>query len=236
MVKADRPGSRATALLAPSSFYRRYGKRVFDVCAAGTAMVLLLPVVLLVALLVRLFLGSPVLFRQRRPGLHGAPFTIVKFRSMAEARDRAGRLLPDASRLTVTGRVLRSTSLDELPELWNVLAGDMSLVGPRPLMMAYLERYTPRQALRHSVRPGLTGLAQVSGRNALSWEQKFELDAQYVEQCSFWLDLRILFTTVSEVLLRRGISQPGHVGAQEFLGSVHPQPGSPAGGASASAA
>jgi lipopolysaccharide/colanic/teichoic acid biosynthesis glycosyltransferase len=226
-------------LHAPNSgFYRRYGKRALDLCAAGTAMLLLLPVALLVAVLVRLFLGSPVLFRQTRPGLHGAPFTIVKFRSMAEARDRAGQLLPDAIRLTSTGRFLRSTSLDELPELWNVLTGDMSLVGPRPLLMAYLERYTPRQALRHSVPPGLTGLAQVSGRNALSWEQKFELDAQYVEQCSFWLDLRILFVTVSHVLLRRGISQPGHVTAEEFLGSAHPQPqpSSPAGGTSASAA
>lgn len=200
--------------------YERHGKRLLDLIVAAAALVVLLPVIAAVALVVRIGLGSPVLFRQTRPGLHAVPFTIVKFRSMREARDSEGRVLPDARRLSHLGRLLRASSLDELPELWNVVRGDMSLVGPRPLLTAYLDRYTPRQALRHRVRPGLTGLAQVSGRNALSWEHKFELDVQYVEQCSIGLDVKILLLTVSQVLLRRGISQPGHATAEEFLGSA----------------
>jgi lipopolysaccharide/colanic/teichoic acid biosynthesis glycosyltransferase len=203
-----------------SGLYRRYGKRVFDLLGAGLGLVLLLPVALGVAVLVRIGLGSPVLFRQRRPGLHGVPFTLVKFRSMTDRYDASGRPLPDAERLTALGRFIRATSLDELPELWNVLRGDMSLVGPRPLLMHYLERYTARQALRHRVRPGLSGLAQVSGRNALSWEQKFELDIEYVERCSLALDMKILALTIAHVLMRRGINQAGRATAEEFLGTV----------------
>lgn len=206
--------------MTASGLYRRYGKRVFDLLGASLGLALLLPVALGVAGLVWAGLGSPVLFRQRRPGLHGVPFTLVKFRSMADRYDARGRPLPDAQRLTALGRFIRATSLDELPELWNVLKGDMSLVGPRPLLMHYLERYTPRQALRHGVRPGLSGLAQVSGRNALSWEQKFELDVEYVERCSFGLDMKILALTIAHVVTRRGINQPGRATTEEFLGTV----------------
>jgi lipopolysaccharide/colanic/teichoic acid biosynthesis glycosyltransferase len=201
-------------------WYRRFGKRAFDVVAASAAIVVLLPVGAALALAIRIVLGSPVLFRQRRPGLNGVPFWLVKFRTMADRRDRAGQLLPDLERLTPLGRVLRTASLDELPELWNVLAGHMSLVGPRPLLMAYLNRYTERQARRHHVPPGITGLAQISGRNALSWDQKFEMDLEYVERCSLALDLRILALTVWQVLVRRGVNQPGHATSEEFMGTV----------------
>ena len=180
----------------------------------------LLPLAALVALVVRAFLGSPVLFRQIRPGRLGVPFRLIKFRTMSDRRDPAGSLLPDADRLGRLGRFLRGASLDELPELWNVLVGEMSLVGPRPLLMNYLDRYTPRQARRHLVRPGITGLAQVSGRNGLSWEEKFDLDLEYVERCSFALDVKILARTVWKVLLRRDINQPGHATADEFTGTV----------------
>lgn len=173
----------------------------------------------LLALLVRFKLGAPVLFRQQRPGLHGRPFTLYKFRTMTDARDAEGALLPDAERLTSFGHFLRSTSLDELPELFNVLKGEMSLVGPRPLLMEYLPRYTPEQQRRHEVRPGLTGWAQVNGRNALSWEEKFALDVWYVEHCSFWLDLKILVLTTGKIINREGISQPGHATMEEFRGS-----------------
>lgn len=194
-------------------------KRAFDLAVSFTALALLWPLLLALALLVRVKLGAPVLFRQQRPGLHGQPFTLLKFRTMSDARDSQGELLPDAQRLTPFGQFLRSASLDELPELLNVLRGDMSLVGPRPLLMRYLDRYTPQQMRRHDVRPGITGWAQVNGRNALTWEQKFALDVWYVEHRSFWLDLRILAMTVRNVLRREGISQPGQATMEEFFGS-----------------
>lgn len=194
-------------------------KRLFDLLVTLPALFLLAPLMGLLALLVRFKLGAPVLFRQQRPGLHGRPFTLYKFRTMTDARDAEGALLPDAERLTSFGRFLRSTSLDELPELFNVLKGEMSLVGPRPLLMEYLPRYTPEQRRRHEVKPGLTGWAQVNGRNALSWEEKFALDVWYVEHCSFWLDLKILVLTTGKIINREGISQPGHATMEEFRGS-----------------
>jgi sugar transferase EpsL len=199
--------------------YRRRLKRAIDLAFAIALGIVLSPVLVLVALAVRLILGPPILFRQQRPGLHGRSFTLVKFRTMREQRSRDGRDLPDATRLHPFGAVLRSTSLDELPELWNVLRGDMSLVGPRPLLMQYLERYSREQARRHEVRPGMTGLAQVSGRNGLSWEEKFRLDVEYVDECSFVLDATILVATAWHVLARRGINQPGHSTAEEFMGT-----------------
>jgi sugar transferase EpsL len=202
-----------------SKWYRRFGKRAFDVIAASVALVLLLPVAISVALLIRFSMGPPVLFRQRRPGRHGVPFVMVKFRSMAERHDPSGRLLPDDERLQPLGRFLRASSLDEIPELLNVLVGDMSLVGPRPLLMEYLPLYTPHQARRHEVKPGLTGLAQVQGRNSLPWENKFLLDVAYVDRCSFPLDAKILALTVIHVLARRGIHQEGHATASKFTGS-----------------
>ena len=168
----------------------------------------------------RLKLGSPVLFRQRRPGLHGKPFTIYKFRTMTDARDAQGKLLPDAERLTPFGRFLRSASLDELPELFNVLKGDMSLVGPRPLLMQYLDRYTPEQMRRHEVKPGITGWAQVNGRNAITWEQKFALDVWYVDNKSLGLDGKIILLTLWKILKREGISQPGQATMEEFMGQA----------------
>lgn len=196
-------------------------KRLFDIVVSLLALVLLSPVMLVVALLVRLKLGAPVLFRQTRPGLYGRPFEMVKFRTMLDAVDDNGQPLPNAQRMTRLGSVLRATSLDELPELWNVLKGDMSLVGPRPLLMEYLPLYTPRQARRHEVRPGVTGWAQVNGRNALSWEQKFELDVWYVDNRSLWLDLRILLLTVKKVLVREGIAHDGDVAMPRFRGGSH---------------
>jgi lipopolysaccharide/colanic/teichoic acid biosynthesis glycosyltransferase len=172
----------------------------------------------LIALLVWLKLGPPILFRQQRPGLHGRAFTLNKFRTMTDARDDQGNLLPDARRLTRCGRFLRSTSLDELPELFNVLKGDMSLVGPRPLLTRYLDRYTPEQMRRHEVKPGITGWAQVNGRNAITWEQKFALDLWYVDNWSFWLDLKIIILTIWKVLTCEGISQPGRATMEEFEG------------------
>ncbi len=211
---ADRAAARE------GGWYRRVGKRTFDIVGAAAAIVVLLPLAAAVALIVRVFLGSPVLFRQSRPGLNGVPFWLVKFRTMTDRRDHAGSLLPDSERLGRLGRFLRAASLDELPELWNVLVGEMSLVGPRPLLLAYLDRYTPRQARRHLVRPGITGLAQVSGRNGLSWEEKFDLDLEYVDRCSLALDVKILARTIWQVLLRRDINQPGHATAEEFTGTV----------------
>ena len=198
--------------------YRRFGKRVLDLAVTIPALLLLSPVMALVALLVHSRLGSPILFRQPRPGLCDKPFVLLKFRTMTDARDAQGDLLPDADRLAPWGRFLRSTSLDELPELFNVLRGEMSLVGPRPLLIQYLERYTPEQARRHEVKPGITGWAQVNGRNALTWEQKFVLDTWYVDHWSLWLDLRIIILTIWKALLREGISQPGQATAQEFTG------------------
>lgn len=194
-------------------------KRLFDLFLAALGVVILSPVLLLIALLVRIYHGSPVLFTQQRPGFKGRPFFIYKFRTMTDARDAEGRLLPDAQRLTRLGRFLRASSLDELPELFNVLRGEMSLVGPRPLLMQYLDRYTPEQARRHEVLPGITGWAQVNGRNALSWEDKFRLDVWYVDHWSLWLDVKILLLTLWKVLKREGISQPGHATAEEFMGS-----------------
>jgi lipopolysaccharide/colanic/teichoic acid biosynthesis glycosyltransferase len=205
-----------------NAFYRRYSKRAMGLALTLPALVLLAPLMGLIALAVRLRLGSPVLFRQARPGLNGKPFTMCKFRTMTDARDMSGNLLPDAQRLTRLGRLLRSTSLDELPELWNVLRGEMSLVGPRPLLMAYLPRYTPEQARRHEVLPGITGWAQVNGRNALTWEEKFELDTWYAAHQSLGLDLRILWLTLSCWWRREGISQPGEVTAREFTGPGDP--------------
>jgi len=194
-------------------------KRGLDIGLAATALVLAAPVLLLVAIAVRVNLGGPVLFRQQRPGLHGRPFTMVKFRTMRDALGRDGRPLPDADRLTPFCTLLRSTSLDELPELWNVVRGDMSLVGPRPLLMEYLDRYTPEQARRHEVRPGVTGWAQVNGRNAVSWEERFRLDVWYVEHRSLRLDLRILLRTLALVLRRTGVSAQGDATMPVFQGN-----------------
>ncbi|HMG46772.1 MAG TPA: sugar transferase [Allosphingosinicella sp.] len=194
-------------------------KRTFDVLVSAGMLMLLTPLILFVALLTRLFIGSPALFRQQRPGLRGRPFDIVKFRTMTDARDAEGALLPDADRLPAFGRFLRSTSLDELPELWNVLKGDMSLVGPRPLLMSYLPLYSKEEMRRHDVRPGLTGWAQVKGRNDLSWPRKFELDLWYVDHRTFTLDVRILLMTVWKVVRREGISQEGEATMAPFSGS-----------------
>lgn len=202
----------------PGIFHRSYGKRLFDLLVTLPALLVLAPFLLLLALLVRLKLGAPILFRQQRPGLHGRAFTLYKLRTMTDARDADGNLLPDAKRLTSFGRFLRSSSLDELPEFFNVLKGDMSLVGPRPLLMQYLDRYTPEQARRHEVRPGITGWAQVNGRNALTWEEKFALDVWYVDNRSLWLDVKILAMTVWQVLKREGISHPGEATMAEFMG------------------
>lgn len=198
----------------------RRSKRLFDLVLVIPALILLSPVLAVIGLLVRVKLGSPVLFRQQRPGLHSQPFMLLKFRTMTDARDRQGNLLPDAQRLTPFGQFLRSTSLDELPELINVLRGDMSLIGPRPLLMEYLERYTPEQMRRHDVLPGISGWAQVNGRNALEWRQKFALDVWYVDHQSLWLDLKIVFLTIWIILKREGISQPGQVTMEEFRGGV----------------
>jgi len=205
------------------SFYRAYGKRVFDLVVVVPALLVLSPLLLLLALAVRISLGSPVLFRQTRPGLHGRPFRILKFRTMRDLHDEDGRPLPDERRLTRFGRFLRASSLDELPELLNVLKGEMSLVGPRPLLMQYLQRYSPEQARRHECLPGLTGHAQVRGRNLVSWDERFRLDVWYVERCTLWLDLRILAQTVVTVVKREGITSEGHASMPEFMGSGKPE-------------
>ena len=195
-------------------------KRLVDIVGAFAGLLLLSPLVVVVVWQIHRKLGSPVLFRQTRPGLHGKPFQLVKFRTMRNAIGPEGRPLPDSERMTPLGRFLRSASLDELPELWNVLTGDMSLVGPRPLLMEYLPLYSLEQARRHEVRPGVTGWAQVNGRNALSWEEKFRLDVWYVDNRSFWLDLKILFMTVRKVVVREGISATGDATMPKFFGSV----------------
>lgn len=195
-------------------------KRFVDLAVVITSLPLVAPIFLLLAVMVRVKLGSPIMFAQVRPGLGGRPFRMMKFRTMTNARGADGQLLPDAERLTSFGRFLRSTSLDELPELWNVLKGDMSLVGPRPLLLEYLPLYTPEQALRHEVRPGITGWAQINGRNALSWEEKFALDVWYVDNQSFWLDVKILFLTVMKVFQREGISADGVATMPRFTGST----------------
>ncbi len=194
-------------------------KRIIDVTASGAALAVLSPVLAVTAYKVKKNLGSPVLFKQTRPGLNGKPFEMIKFRTMKDATDKDGNLLPDSERLTPFGQKLRSTSLDELPELWNVLKGDMSLVGPRPLLMDYLPLYNSEQARRHNVRPGVTGYAQVNGRNAISWEQKFALDTWYVDNQSLWLDFKILAKTVKQVLIKDGISAEGEATMSKFTGS-----------------
>lgn len=193
-------------------------KRLFDTALAALALLLLAVPLCALAMVVRHKLGAPVLFRQVRPGLHGRPFEMLKFRTMTDARDAQGVLLPDALRLTPLGRWLRATSLDELPELWNVLKGDMSLVGPRPLLMEYLPLYSAEQARRHEVRPGITGWAQVNGRNAVSWEDKFRMDVWYVDHRSIWLDIKILWLTVHKVLAREGISAANEATTSKFTG------------------
>jgi lipopolysaccharide/colanic/teichoic acid biosynthesis glycosyltransferase len=202
-------------------------KRTIDIMLTLLAIVTLSPLFVIVAVWIRLTLGAPVLFRQRRPGLGGKPFVMYKFRTMKDACDVEGRPLPDEQRLTRFGRFLRSTSVDEMPELINVLRGEMSVVGPRPLLMQYLDRYTPEQFRRHEVRPGITGWAQVNGRNAISWEEKFRLDVWYVDHWSLWLDLRILLRTVWIGLRREGISAAGHATMPEFMGTTHSQNPSP---------
>ena len=202
-----------------STFYRGYGKRWFDLTVSIPAVLALLPLFAIVAGMVRWRLGRTVFFCQQRPGRGGKPFLLWKFRTMTDGRDAQGQLLPDAQRLTRFGGFLRTTSLDELPELWNVLKGDMSLVGPRPLLMEYLPLYSLEQARRHELRPGVTGWAQVNGRNALSWDEKFRLDVWYVDNHSFWLDLKILALTVKKVFVREGISAAGEVTMTYFTGS-----------------
>lgn len=195
-------------------------KRLFDIVSAVMGLLLMAPVMAVLALLVRWHMGAPVLFRQTRPGLHGRPFEMVKFRTMLNAIDAEGNPLPDAKRLTALGRFLRASSLDELPELWNVLKGDMSLVGPRPLLMDYLPLYSPKQARRHEVRPGVTGWAQVNGRNAITWDEKFTLDVWYVDNQSLWLDLKIIWLTILKVVRREGIDDAGGVGQEKFPGNI----------------
>lgn len=195
-------------------------KRAFDIVASASALVALSPVLAITAHKVKKNLGSPVLFRQTRPGLHGKPFEMIKFRTMKDATDKAGNALPDSERLTDFGKKLRASSLDELPELWNVLKGDMSLVGPRPLLMEYLPLYNAEQAKRHNVRPGVTGYAQVNGRNSLSWEDKFKLDTWYVEHQSLGLDMKILLKTVKKVIIKDGISAEGEATMTKFTGTV----------------
>ncbi|OYQ23102.1 MULTISPECIES: sugar transferase [Pseudomonas] len=194
-------------------------KRFFDIVASVAGLIVLSPVIVIVAYLIRKRLGSPILFRQVRPGLGGKPFEMVKFRTMRDALDANGNPLPDSERMTDFGRFLRSSSLDELPELWNVIKGDMSLVGPRPLLMEYLPLYDEVQFRRHDARPGVTGWAQINGRNALSWEEKFKLDIWYVDHQSLWLDMKIIFLTIKKVLIRDGISAEGEVTMTKFTGS-----------------
>ena len=199
--------------------YKNYIKRILDIIYSLGFILCFWWVYILVAILVRIKLGSPVIFKQQRPGLNGKVFMMYKFRSMTDARDKDGKLLSDEERLPKFGKLLRATSLDEIPEFFNILKGDMSLVGPRPLLVQYLERYNERQARRHEVRPGITGWAQVNGRNAISWEQKFEYDVEYVEKCSFLLDMKIIFMTIKKIFIREGISQEGNVTMEEFRGS-----------------
>jgi lipopolysaccharide/colanic/teichoic acid biosynthesis glycosyltransferase len=194
-------------------------KRVFDLLLTIPGLIIISPFLLIIALLVIIFHGFPITFSQTRPGLFGKPFTMYKFRSMTDKRDSKGELLPDEERLTPFGKFIRSTSLDELPELINVIRGEMSLVGPRPLLMRYLERYSEEQSHRHDVLPGISGWAQINGRNNVSWEAKFELDVWYVDNWSIWLDVRILFSTLWKVIAREGINQPGNATAFEFMGT-----------------
>ncbi len=199
--------------------YKHFFKRLLDIIYSLGFILCFWWLYIILAILVKKKLGSPVLFKQQRPGLNGKVFTMYKFRSMTDAKDKDGKLLSDEERLPRFGQLLRATSLDEIPEFFNILKGDMSLVGPRPLLVQYLERYNERQARRHEVRPGITGWAQVNGRNAISWEQKFEYDVEYVEKCSFFLDIKIIFMTIKKIFIREGISQEGNVTIEEFRGS-----------------
>ena len=200
--------------------YRKYFKRLFDVICSFLALIVLSPVLLVTAVLVRVKLGSPVIFKQKRPGLHEKIFTLYKFRTMTDQKDEQGNLLSDEVRLTKFGKMLRSTSLDELPELWNILKGDMSIVGPRPLLERYLPLYTAEQRKRHQVRPGLTGLAQVNGRNELDWEQKFQLDTEYTMRITFISDIKIILQTIGHVFTGKGISSTTSATMEEFTGNA----------------
>ena len=202
--------------------YRHFGKRSFDLIVAGVVSVLLLPIIIVIALIVRFRLGKLVIFSQERVGLAGKIFTVQKFRTMTDAQDQKGELLPDELRMTPTGKFLRAASLDELPQLWNVIRGEMSLVGPRPLLVEYLPHYNSHQARRHEVRPGITGLAQVNGRNAISWEDRFNLDVHYVDNLNVVLDLKILVMTVLKVFQRSGVNSDGHATMERFQGSPQP--------------
>lgn len=199
--------------------YEKYIKRPVDFILSLVALIVLSPILLIVAVLVRIKLGSPVIFKQQRPGLNGEIFNMYKFRTMTDERDGNGELLPDEERLKEFGKKLRSTSLDELPELWNIVRGDMSLIGPRPLLVKYLPRYNAHQARRHEVRPGVTGYAQVNGRNSITWEKKFDLDVEYVDNLTFWRDVQIILKTLKTVLMREGISSDSNVTMEEFAGS-----------------
>ena len=194
-------------------------KRLFDFIIALILLVVLAPIIAITAVIIRINIGSPIVFKQQRPGLHGKPFYIYKLRTMTDERDSAGTLLPDEQRITRLGLIIRKLSIDELPQLLNVLKGELSLVGPRPLLMEYLDKYTPEQARRHDVKPGITGWAQVNGRNAISWEEKFKLDVWYVDNQSFWLDIKILWLTALKVIKRDGVNQQGHVTMTKFEGS-----------------
>lgn len=215
-------------MLLPSSVINDVGdkiagmspvKRIFDLLATSLGLIVISPIIFLIAILVRVFLGTPILFRQQRPGFKGRPFYIYKFRTMTDARGPDGNLLPDSARLTRFGRFLRSLSLDELPELFNILRGEMSLVGPRPLLMEYLPLYSPEQMRRHDAHPGLTGWAQINGRNAIDWPTRFALDVWYVDHWSFWLDIKILFLSLWKVIRREGVSQPGQATTEYFTGN-----------------
>lgn len=199
--------------------YSHFFKRFLDIICSLGFILCFWWLYIIVAILVKVKLGSPVIFKQQRPGLNGKVFIMYKFRSMTDTKDKYGKLLSDEERLPRFGQLLRATSLDEIPEFFNVLKGEMSLVGPRPLLIEYLERYNKRQARRHEIRPGITGWAQVNGRNAISWEQKFEYDVEYVEKCSFLLDIKIIFMTIKKIFIREGISQEGNVTVEDFIGS-----------------
>lgn len=201
------------------SLYQRWGKRLFDLVVSVPALIMLAPLMAVIAVLVWINLGSPVIYQQKRPGQKGILFDFYKFRTMTDDREDQGKLLPDEKRLTNFGKFLRKTSLDELPELWNVIKGDMSLVGPRPLLVQYLDRYTREQARRHEVKPGITGWAQVNGRNAITWEEKFKYDVLYVDNLSLWLDIKIILMTILKVIKGEGINQPGQATMEEFRGS-----------------
>lgn len=198
-------------------------KRFFDIVVSFIALILLSVIIVITAIIVRLKLGSPILFKQQRPGLKGKPFYVYKFRTMTDEKDEKSELLPDNLRLTKVGKLIRKLSLDELPQLFNVIRGDISLVGPRPLLMEYIELYTPEQARRHDVKPGVTGWAQVNGRNAISWEEKFKLDVWYVDNQSFWLDIKILFLTILKVFKSEGINQSGQATIEKFKGTSEKQ-------------